>query len=219
MRRPWLPLAAVVLMLVDVVLTLAVAPRAANFHAPLTQRIFYYHVPAAWAAYLAFGVTALMGLVQLRKRDAASDAVALASAEVGTLFAIVALVTGLIWSQQEFVGYDPLRDAKVITLAVLVLAYFAYFALRGAIDDPARRRRLAAVFGLLAALGVPLSYFASQASLHPDFTRADESLDPTLGWYLLGSTIAFTVLYAALVDVRASLARTQARQEESPSTT
>ena len=23
---------------------------------PLTQRIFYYHVPAAWAAYLAFAV-------------------------------------------------------------------------------------------------------------------------------------------------------------------
>jgi heme exporter protein C len=215
-RVPWLAWAAGAAMLADVVLTLVVAPQAADFHAPLTQRIFYDHVPAAWVAYLAFGVTAAAGLRHLVRPTPGSDALAVASAEVGTVFSVVALLTGLVWSRQEFLGYDAVRDPKVISLAVVILAYLAYFALRGAIEETARRRRVAAVYGVLALIGVPLSYFASQASIHPDFTRPDESLDPTLGLYLLASTVAFTLLYAALVEARFRLARVEDALEEGP---
>ena len=211
----WLAWAATLAVLVDVPLTLLVAPEAAGFNAPLTQRIFYYHVPAAWVAYLAFAVTAVAGAMVLWRRDERWDPVALASAEVGTLFSLIAMGTGLVWSRQEFVGHSPFRDAKVITLAVVILAYFAYFALRASVPERGRRARVAAAYGLLALLGVPLSYFASRASVHPDFARADESLDPSLGWVLLASTLAFTLLYAALVDVRARLARVEAHREDS----
>lgn len=211
----WLPWLAGLLVLAGVPLTLVVAPSAANFSAPLTQRIFYYHVPAAWVAYLAFGVTAGAGGMVLWARQRRWDAVALASAEVGTVFSVVALATGLVWSRAEFGGaYSPFQDAKVITLVVVILAYLAYFALRNSIDEPDRRARLAAVYGVLALIGVPLSYLASKASIHPDFLRPDESLEPILGWFLLYSTLAFTVLYAALVDVRLRLARVEAALEE-----
>lgn len=212
----WLAWAAALAVLLDVPLTLVVAPEAAGFNAPLTQRIFYYHVPAAWVAYLAFAVTAACGALVLWRREEAWDAVALASAEVGTLFSLVALGTGLVWSRQEFVGYSPFRDAKVITLVVVILAYLAYFALRASIPERGRRARVAAAYGLLALLGVPLSYLASRASIHPDFTRSDESLDPRLGLVLLASTVAFTLLYATLVDVRARLARAEAALEDAP---
>lgn len=213
MRRflPWLAAAA---MLADVLLTFLAAPPIDALGGHLSQAIFYYHVPAAWAAYLAFGVTAAAGIWHLRTRNPRADALALASAEVGTLFSVVALATGLVWSRRAFLNYDALRDAKVISLGVVILAWLAYFALRAAIADPERRRRIAAVYGILALLGVPLSYFASQASLHPDFTRADEGLDATLWPFLLFSTVAFTVLYAALVDARRRLALVEARLEE-----
>ena len=210
----WLIAAAVVAVFAQVALSLVVAPEAANFNAPLTQRILYWHVPAAWAAYLAFAVTAAASAWLLWREDDRADALALASAEVGTLFGAIALATGLVWSRQEFLNYSPLEDPKVVTLAVLLLTYLAYFALRGALDEPRRRRRLAAVFGLLAVLGVPLSYLASRASIHPDFTRPDESLDPRLGAILGASTLSFTLLYAALVAVRVRLARVQERLEE-----
>ena len=195
-------------MLLQVVLVFGFAPEAAGFRAPLTQRIFYYHVPIAWAAYVAFGVTALASLLVLRGGPAAArhDTLARAGAEVGTLFSLVALLTGLVWARQEFLDYDPFRDAKVISLVVLILAYLAYFALRANVADRPRRRRLAAVFGLLALLGVPLSYLASRASVHPDFTRTDEGLDPRLGVHLAFSLAAFTLLAAALVRLRARLA-------------
>lgn len=215
-RVPWLAWAALVAMLVQIPLALVVAPPAAGFNAPMTQRILYYHVPAAWAAYLAFAVTAGASLWVLARRDERADPLAVAAAEVGTLFSVIALATGLVWSRQEFVGYSPVEDPKVITLVVLILAYLAYFALRSATPDPARRRRLAAVFGLLAFLGVPLSYLASRASIHPDWTRPEQSLDPRLGWVLLASTVAFTILFAALVDARLRLARVEDALEENP---
>lgn len=198
---------AIILVLVDIPLSLLVAPEAANFRAPLTQRIFYYHVPSAWVAYLAFGVTALASGLLLWRREERWDAWALASAEVGTIFSVIALLTGLVWSRQEFIGYSPFTDAKVISLVVVILSYVAYLTLRANVEPGERRTRISAVYGLLAFLGVPLSYLASRASLHPDLTRGDESLDPTLGWFLLASTVVFTVLFAALMHARLRIAR------------
>ena len=208
MRRGlFLPIAAIVAMGLQIPLAFLVAPEAEGFRAPLTQRIFYYHVPAAWAAYLAFLVTAGASALVLWRNDMRADRVAVASAEVGTVFGAIALATGLVWATQEFLGYSAIEDPKVITLGVLLAAYLAYFALRANIDEPDRRARLAAVFGLLCVIGVPLSYFASRASVHPDFTRPESSLDPSLGWILLASTIAFTILFAALVQLRVRLIR------------
>lgn len=213
-RAPWLPVAAIVAILVQIPLALVVAPPFAGFNAPLTQRIFYYHVPAAWVAYLGFAVTAAASAWHLRHKTPRSDQVARASAEVGTIFALVALGTGLLWSQQEFLGYSAVEDPQVISLAVVILSYLGYFALRRGIDEPARRGRLAAVYGLLAVVGVPLSYRASKVSIHPDFARPEQTLDPLLWALLLGSMAAFTLLFAALVQLRARLAAVEDRLDD-----
>lgn len=212
----WLVVLAVALLLVDLPLTLLVAPPAANFNAPLTQRIFYYHVPAAWVAYVAFAVTALASALVLLREDRRFDAWALASAEVGTLFSAIALLTGLIWARVEFLNYDAFTDPKVISLVVVILAYLAYLALRANVEEPERRARVAAVYGLLSVVGIPLTYFASLKSIHPDFAQPGESLDPVLAAYLLASTVVFTVVYAALMSVRLRLARVEEALESPP---
>ena len=52
------------------------------------QRLMYLHVPSAWIAYLAFGVTALSSALYLwrRTRSPVWDRLAGASAELGVLF-------------------------------------------------------------------------------------------------------------------------------------
>lgn len=210
----WIVVSAVVAMTVQIALALVIAPAAVGFSAPMTQRLLYYHVPAAWAAYVAFAATAAASAWYLWRRDRRADAVALAAAESGTLFSAIALATGLIWAGQEFVGYSALEDPKVISLVAVILSYLAYFVLRRSVAEPERRARLAAVFGLLALVGVPLSYLASRASLHPDFARPDESLDWRLGIVLAYSTLAFTLLVAALIETRYRLALVEGRREE-----
>jgi len=64
-------------------------------------RLLYLHVPSAWIAYLAFGVTAVASMLWLwpRTRSLAWDLLAGASAEVGVLFTALTLITGSIWGR------------------------------------------------------------------------------------------------------------------------
>ena len=64
-------------------------------------RIMYIHVPSAWLAYLAFGVTGLSSLMYLIKktRSLVWDRIAGASAEVGVLFMGITLITGSLWGR------------------------------------------------------------------------------------------------------------------------
>src|SRR5260370_25036374 len=61
------------------------------------QRIFYYHVPSAWTAFLLFLINFVASVAFLIRRDTKPDLLALVTAEVGVVFWTVVLVTGPIW--------------------------------------------------------------------------------------------------------------------------
>ncbi len=63
------------------------------------QRIFYYHVPSAWVAFLCFFANFLASVAYLIKRNATSDAIAAAAGEVGVVFCTVVLITGPLWAR------------------------------------------------------------------------------------------------------------------------
>jgi heme exporter protein C len=134
-------------------------------------RIFIIHVPTAWLAVLAFAVSALFSALYLWRGQAADDANAQAAAEAGLLYTILATVTGAIFAQAVwgiFWNWDP----RQTSIFVLMLIYGAYFALRSALDDETRRRRLSAVYALLAFVTVPFLVFviprAAESTLHPN---------------------------------------------------
>jgi heme exporter protein C len=84
---------------------LAVSAVLVAFYAPddavqgVVQKIFYLHVPAAIAAYAAFAVVLVGGLVYLWNESPAADRLARAAAEVGLVFTTVTLVMGSIWAK------------------------------------------------------------------------------------------------------------------------
>src|ERR1700756_945063 len=63
------------------------------------QRIFYYHVPSAWTAFILFFINFGASVYYLIKRTPTADIVALVSAEVGVVFCTIVLVTGPIWAR------------------------------------------------------------------------------------------------------------------------
>ncbi len=136
-----------------------------------TGRIIIMHVPTAWLATLAFGVSAVYSALYLRRRRPGDDDRALAAVEQGFLFAILATATGSIFAKVvwgSFWNWDP-RETSIL---VLLLIYGAYFALRSAIDDTERRQQLAAAYAVLAFVAVPLLIFVvprwAESSLHPN---------------------------------------------------
>ena len=134
-------------------------------------RIIVMHVPTAWVTSLAFAVSGIYSALYLWRRRADYDAGAVAAAEVGFVFCILATVTGAIFAQivwGVFWNWDP-RETSIL---VLLLIYAAYFALRSAIDDLDRRRRLLAAYNLFAAVTMPFLLFVAprvaESTLHPN---------------------------------------------------
>jgi heme exporter protein C len=134
-------------------------------------RIVIMHVPTAWVSVLAFAVSALFSGLYLWKRRPEHDHYALAAAESGFLFTALATVTGMIFSQVVW-GIYWNWDPRQTSIFVLLLIYAALFALRSAIDDPARRRQLSAVYSLFAFVTVPFLVFVApriaDSTLHPN---------------------------------------------------
>ncbi|NTU85363.1 MAG: cytochrome c biogenesis protein CcsA [Chloroflexales bacterium] len=134
-------------------------------------RIVILHVPTAWIAVLGFSISALFSGLYLWRRQPTDDDRATAAAEGGLLFTFLATLTGMIFSQVAwgtFWNWDP----RQVTIFILMLIYAALFALRSAIDDPDRRRTLAAVYSLFAFVTMPFLMFVAPrmaaSTLHPN---------------------------------------------------
>ena len=83
---------AAVLMMVALYMALIYAPREQTMGD--VQRIFYFHVPAAWVAFLAFFLVFVFSSVYLLRGGKQWDTRAAACAEVGILFCSLVLITG-----------------------------------------------------------------------------------------------------------------------------
>ncbi len=168
-----------------------------------SARIFSVHVPTAWLAFLAFGVTALCGVVWLIKQWPRADHMAAASAEIGVLFTALAILTGMIWGKLTWGFAWDWGDARLASTAMMFFVYVGYLALRRATPDPIDRARRSSVLGAFAALQIPLVYFSVLIwrTLHQGATiRPDGASMPTESLIsMLVNLSAFTVLYVGML--------------------
>jgi heme exporter protein C len=173
------------------------------------QRLMYIHVPAAWLAYLAFGVTAVSSALYLwpRTRSLVWDRVAGSSAELGVIFTGLTLLLGSMWGRPVW-GVWWAWDARLVTTAVLFFLYLGYLALRkvpAALDVRAKRCAIAA---LIAFVDVPIVHFSVTwwRTLHQQATVFNPELDAqihgTMALALWIGVLAFTLLYVYLLDLR-----------------
>src|SRR4029077_15503754 len=193
-----------------VALLLSVAAYCALFVAPneatmgLIQRIFYFHVPFGWSAFVAFAISFVSSIAFLRTRAPKWDWLAVSSAEVGGPFVTVMLVTGPIWAHPVW-GIWWTWDARLTSTFVLWVLYVCYLLLRTLIDEPERRAGVSAVFGIFAAFDIPLVYFSIWffRTQHPQpVLGAGGSLDPRMLDVLLLCWAATLALLALLLPQR-----------------
>jgi heme exporter protein C len=178
------------------------------FYAPIesemgiVQKIFYFHVPLAWNAFLGFTIVFIASFRYLATRNPKWDARAVAAAEVGVLFTTLVLITGPIWAKPAW-GIWWTWDARLTLTFVLWLIYMGYLMLRRYIDAPERRAVLAAVVGIVGFVDVPLVYFAIRwwRTQHPApviMGGKDSGLDPKMATTLWVSTAAYLLLFTVL---------------------
>lgn len=174
-------------------------------------RIMFVHVPSAWLAFLAFGVTLVGGIIWLMRKSLRWDRIAASSAEVGVFFTALALLTGMIWGYPVWGTFWDCGDARMMSTAIMFFVYVGYLALRRSIPDHETRARRSAILGIVAFVQVPLVYLSVQLfrTLHqgPTFTGSDSPIDPAFVRALLVNLAAFTIVYVAFTASRARLAR------------
>ena len=166
-------------------------------------------MPIAIISYLAFGVVFAASILYLREKSLKWDIYARSAAEVGTLFAFLVLVTGLIWAKDAW-GWYWIWDLRLTTSLVLFLVYLAYMMLRKALEEPEKRARLSAVFGILGFMSVPLSFFSIRLwrSAHPlmfggNTGGSGGGLEGTaLQLTLLVNFIAYFLLFLTLFSIK-----------------
>ena len=177
------------------------------------QRIFYFHVPSAWIAYLAFAIVFIASIAYLRTGSQKWDLLAGGSAEIGVVFCSLVLITGPIWAAPVW-GTWWQWDARLTSALVLWLTYVGYLFLRALSTEPARTGRLAAVVGIAGFVNVPIVHFSVQwwRTLHPSGpTPANPAEASGLGTpemvTFFVSLTAFTLLFAWLLATRVRIGR------------
>ena len=204
---PWLTGAA---MTAAIVMVFLVVPDERE--QGVVQRIFYFHVAAAWLAFAGFALVAAASAWFLRTGSEAADRLAQACAEVGLLFTTLVLVTGPIWARPIW-GTWWTWDPRLTMTVVLWTIYAAYLMLGRLSAGDDTTRRYAAVLGIVGALNSPLLVLAVRLwrGIHPAvmINKDPEAglKDPSMIWALLVANVAMALLFDWLVSLRMRLLR------------
>jgi heme exporter protein C len=205
-----------VLMLVNLYNIFIFVPNEASMG--IIQRIFYFHVPSAFIAFTAFGVTFVYSIRFLAKRRMWHDRVAYCSAEIGIIFTTIVLTTGPLWARpvwNTWWSWDP----RLTSTLVLWFIYVGYMMLRSYTGEEQRGARFAAVFAIVGFVDVPIVYLANRLwrTLHPApviLGGSGSGLHPQMRYTLFFSFVTFLGLYLFLLFQRLRLERTRLELNE-----
>jgi heme exporter protein C len=184
------------------------------------QKVFYFHVASAWAGMLSFVLAAVAGAGYLISRRFSWDWLSLSAVEVGVVFGLIAILSGMIWARPIWNTWW-VWDPRLTTTAIMELIYGAYFILRSGLNTPESRARLGAVYAIVGAATVPLTFFSIRLfrTIHPVVIATGSSgsafnMSPRMLTAFLTSLAVFTLLLADLVWNRYRLAALQAERHK-----
>ena len=180
-----------------------------------TVRILYIHVPAAWLGMTGWGGIAAASISQLVWRHPLAAVAGRAIAPAGATFAAVCLATGSIWGRPTW-GTWWEWDGRLTSMLILLFLYLGYIALAAAERERGGEGRLAALFGLIGAINLPIIHYSVLwwRTLHQGQSisiTGGSSIAPSILWPLPLTLFGFTAIFAAVVlmRMRADLARTK----------
>ena len=169
----------------------------------LIQKIFYFHVPAAFAMFVSAFVSGIAGAIYLFRRTAKAEQVCAAAGELVVVFGAIVLLTGPIWARKAW-GVWWQWDARLTITLVMWLIFVAFLLLRkygGPGSEP-----LSSAVALFGMANVPFVYWSVNIwrTVHPT-TNVVPSLGPGMREAFWWCVAAYLFLYVALLAARVKL--------------
>ena len=178
-----------------------------------SARILYVHVPAAWLGLSGWAAIAAASLAQIVWRHPLAAVAGRAIAPAGATFAALCLATGAIWGRPTW-GTWWEWDGRLTAMLILFFLYLGYIALAGAERDRGGDGRMAALFGLVGAINLPIIHYSVLwwRTLHQGQSisiAGGSTIAPELLWPLPLTLFGFSFLFGAavLMRMRAELAK------------
>lgn len=170
-----------------------------------TVKILYIHVPAAWLGMGGWTAIAIASLVELVWRHPLATIAARAAAVPGAVFAFICLATGSIWGRPTW-GTWWVWDGRLTSMLVLFFLYLGYIALSSSLAREGQSSRIAAIFGIVGAINVPIinRSVVWWNSLHQpaSITTGGSAIDGIYLWPLLFAVLGFSFLFGGIVLMR-----------------
>lgn len=180
-------------------------------------RIMYVHVPLMLMTMLAACFNFAGSVGYLANSDRRFDALGEASAEVCLLLGGVGIVLGSLWAKPTWgVWWD--WDPRLTSLAIMLILYSGYLALRKFVDDGERRATWAAVSGIVIGVDVPVIHYSVRwwRTLH-QMNSSPATVDGPMVFTLRWNISVMLALMVLFIAARYQVARNaQAREVELP---
>ena len=174
----------------------------------IVQKIFYFHVPSAYAMYIGATACFCGSVAYLLKPTDARDALARAGAELAIVMGGIVLVTGPLWAAKAW-GHYWTWDTRLTTAMLSWLVYVAYVVLRKFSGDGPGERRFASALGILGAANLPIIHYSVQkwGGQHPTVVtgKGGGLAHPDMKLAFALGMIAFTIFSITLLWARARL--------------
>ena len=183
------------------------------FYAPLektmgsVQKIFYFHLPLAFSAFLSFFVAFIAGIMYLRTRRQIWDARLAASVEIGVVLTTLVLITGSLWGKPIWNTYWT-WDPRLTTSLILWFIFASCLILRSAVEEEGKRATYSAVMAIVGFVDVPIVFLSARLwrSIHPTVIRSDSvGLESSMLITLLACMVAMLTFWIGLYKFRVSL--------------
>jgi heme exporter protein C len=169
-------------------------------------RMIYIHVPTAFLSLGIYSIIFCCSVVYLVWSLKIADICAKASASVGALYTLMALVSGALWGKPMW-GTWWIWDARLTSELVLLFLYWSYLGLRLSIREEKRAAKASALLTIVGMIDIPLIHFSVEwwTTLHQGATLlkfskpsiATEMLIP-----LLIMLAGFSFFYATILCIR-----------------
>lgn len=182
-------------------------PPAEGFMNPDLARILFWHLPNAFitVAFVIAGTVASIRTLKSRG-NAMQDLKAVAFNELALVFALITMATGILFSKVqwgEWWSWDPRQTSFLFVLLIL----FAYFALRSAFADSAKRAVNSAAYCVAAFIPIVFLVFVlprmpQVQSLHPSNTITSGGLKGDYWNVVLANFILFLIVGIWLYRMR-----------------
>ncbi len=189
------------------------APVAQAAAGGLAQKIFYFHVPAAYAMYLCGGVCLVASAGYLASPRESWNAWARAGAEAAVLFGLMVLVSGPLWARKAW-GLYWTWDPRLTSSLLSVLVYAAIVVLRSFTGDGEAERKFAAAFGVIGTFNLPIIHMSVKlwGGNHPRVIgKGGGGISPDMLHGLIVGGITMTCLAVITLWLRARLILAYAR--------